>query len=163
MAPKNEVVFERILNASPETVWQAWTRPEMIREWWGPYGVSIPACDMDLRPGGRIYLVMDAGEAMGPFKGTRWPMEGTFSVVEPNSKLSYRTIAWTEGRKETTEIDQLTELTLTGENGRTQMNLHVTIEKTGPDAGMAVQGMQAGFTQQLEKLGTFLAKRESTA
>jgi CDP-diacylglycerol pyrophosphatase len=77
--------------------------------------------------------------------------------------LSYRTIAWTEGRKETTEIDQLTELTLTGENGRTQMNLHVTIEKTGPDAGMAVQGMQAGFTQQLEKLGTFLAKRESTA
>lgn len=52
----------------------------------------------------------------------------------------------------------MTELILTGENGKTRLKLNVTVCKTGPKAGMAVQGMQAGFTQQLNKLGRFLAK-----
>ena len=162
MIPDKEVVFERTLDASPEAVWQAWTRPGMIREWWGPHGVSIPSCSVDLRVGGRISIVMEAGEAMGPFKGTRWPMEGIFTAVEPETGLSYRSKAWTEGRKERTEIDQRTALTLKGVEGKTHLNLQVTIDRTGPDAGMAVQGMQAGFTQQLEKLEKFLAKPQST-
>jgi uncharacterized protein YndB with AHSA1/START domain len=101
---------------------------------------------------------MEAGEAMGSYKGTRWPMEGRFTVVETNVKLSYAAKAWTDGDKKATEIDQVTELLLTGENGRTKLKLNVTVHNTGPKAGMAVQGMQAGFTQQLNKLGRFLAK-----
>jgi uncharacterized protein YndB with AHSA1/START domain len=159
MAPVREVVFERTFDASPETVWKAWTDPGMIKQWWGPDNVSIPECDVDLRPGGKIYIVMEAGEAMGPYKGTRWPMEGRFTVMVPHSKLFYTAKAWTEGDKEATEIDQVTELTLTGENGRTNLNLKVTINKTGPKAGMAVQGIQAGYTQQLEKLRILLAKK----
>ncbi len=156
MAPVKEVVFERTYDAPPGSVWQAWTDPKMIKQWWGPDNVIIPESEIDLRIGGRIYIVMEAGEAMGPFKGTRWPMEGRITVVEKNSKLAYRTKAWTEGQKEATEIDQVTELTLTPERGGTRLNLKVTVEKTGPKAVMAVQGMQAGFTQQLEKLAKFL-------
>ncbi len=162
MTPGNEVVFERTFDASPETVWRAWTDPGMIREWWGPDNVSIPECEVDLRTGGKIYIVMEAGEAMGPYKGTRWPMEGRFTVVERNSKLSYTAKAWTEGQKEATGIDQLTELTLTAENGRTKLKLKVTIYKTGPNAGMAVQGIQGGYTQQLDKLARFLVKQKTT-
>jgi len=159
MATGKEVVFERTFDASPETVWQAWTDPRLLRVWWGPDNVIIPECEVDLRVGGRIFIVMEAGEAMGPYKGTRWPMEGRFTVVEMNSKLSYTAIAWTEGQKEATEIDQETGLTLTSENGRTKLKLKATIHKTGPAAGMAVQGMQAGFNQQLDKLDKFLAQR----
>ena len=86
---EKEVEFERTYDASPETVWQAWTKPEMIKQWWGPNNVTIPECEVDLRVGGKIYIVMEAGEAMGPYKGTKWPMLGKFTVVEPNSKLSY--------------------------------------------------------------------------
>ncbi len=88
-------------------------------------------------------------------------MEGTFTVVETNSKLSYAAKAWTEGQKEATEIDQVTELTPIPENGKTKLKLKVTINATGPKAGMAVQGMQGGFNQQLDKLGTFLTKGTS--
>jgi len=158
MTPIKAVEFERTYDAPLETVWQAWTDPKMLVEWWGPNDVSIPECKVDLRVGGKIYIVMEAGAAMGPYKGTRWPMEGTYTVVEKNSRLSYTAKAWTEGQEETTEIDQLTELTLSDDNGKTKLKLKATINKTGPDAQMAVEGMQQGFSQQLDKLDKFLGK-----
>lgn len=158
MTPIKEVEFERTYDAPLETVWQAWTDPKMLKEWWGPNDVSIPECEVDLRVGGKIYIVMEAGEAMGPYKGTRWPMEATYTVIEKNSKLCYTARAWTEGQEETTQIDQVSELTLVEENGKTKLKLKATINKTGPDAKMAVEGMQMGYTQQLEKLDKFLEK-----
>jgi uncharacterized protein YndB with AHSA1/START domain len=159
--PIKEVTFERIYDASPEMVWQAWTKPEMIKQWWGPDNVIIPECEIDLRIGGKIYIVMEAGEAMGPYKGTKWPMLGKFTIVEPNVKLSYDVQAWVGmEQNDQTTIDQTTELTLTPENGKTKLNLRAVIHKTGPDAQMAVQGMQAGFTQQLEKLNNFLIAKK---
>jgi uncharacterized protein YndB with AHSA1/START domain len=160
MEPAKEVVFERTYDASPKTLWQAWTDPEMIKQWWGPNNVIIPECEVDLRVGGKIYIVMEAGEGMGPYKGTRWPMLGKFTVVESNAKLSYTAKAWTEGQNEETTIDHTTELTLTEESSKTKLNIKAAIHRTGPGAGMAVQGMQAGFTQQLEKLNTFLTAQK---
>lgn len=159
MTPVKEVEFERTYDAPVDIVWQAWTDPEQLKAWWGPDNVSIPECEVDLRVGGRIYIVMEAGEAMGPYKGTRWPMEGKFTVVEDNSKLAYAVKAWTEGQEATTEIDQVTELTLSDDNGKTKIKLKATINKTGPDAKMAAEGMQHGFNQQLDKLEKFLAKQ----
>lgn len=160
MEPIKEVTFERIYDASPETVWQAWTDPAMLKQWWGPDNVTIPECEVDLRVGGRFYIVMEAGEAMGPYKGTKWPMLAEFTVVEPNAKLSYASQAWTEGQKEETMIDQTTEISLMGENGKTTVKVRAAIYKTGPKAKMAVEGMQYGFTQQLDKLTGFLAAKK---
>jgi uncharacterized protein YndB with AHSA1/START domain len=101
---------------------------------------------------------MEAGEAMGQYKGTLWPMQAKFTVIEPNSQLSYTANAWTEGMKEETTIDQLTEITFTEENGKTKVKVRAVIYKTGPKAAMAAEGMQMGFTQQLEKLNNFLKK-----
>ena len=160
MENNKELTIERTYDASRELVWQAWTNPEMLKQWWGPNNVTIPECEVDLRVGGKIYIVMEAGEAMGPYNGTKWPMLGEFTVVEPNSKLSYTAKAWTEGQNEETTIDQATELTLTEENGKTKLKIRAAIYKTGPKAGMAVQGMQAGFTQQLDKLNDFLTAKK---
>ncbi|MGD8921952.1 MAG: SRPBCC domain-containing protein [Candidatus Zixiibacteriota bacterium] len=158
MTPVKEVEFERTFDAPVEAVWQAWTDPGKLKAWWGPDNVSIPECEVDLRVGGRIYIVMEAGEAMGPYKGTRWPMEGEFTVVEKNARLSYTAKGWTEGKEEATEIDQVTDVTLTEDGGKTKVDVKVTINKTGPDASMAVQGLEMGFKQQLDKLKNFLAK-----
>lgn len=156
---EKELTMERVFNAPRELVWKAWTTPELLKKWWGPNNVTIPQCEIDLRVGGKIYIVMEAGEAMGPYKGTQWPMRGEFTAVEPHSKLSYNAKAWTEGNAEKTIIDQTTELTLTELNGKTTLKINVVVNKTGPDAEMAVKGMQAGFTQQLEKLNIFLNKK----
>ncbi|HEY1645221.1 MAG TPA: SRPBCC domain-containing protein [Candidatus Saccharimonadales bacterium] len=157
MAPVKEAVFERTFDAPVETVWQAWTDPKMLKQWWGPEEVTIPECEVDLREGGRFYIVMEAGEGMGSYKGTRWPMEAKFTAIEENKRISYSAKAWTEGAEKTTEINQLAELTLVSENGKTKMKLEVTITKIGPDAGMALEGMKYGYNQQFDKLDKFLA------
>jgi uncharacterized protein YndB with AHSA1/START domain len=160
MENKNELILERVLDAPREKVWQAWTDPEMIKKWWGPNNVSIPECEIDLRVGGKIYIVMEAGEGMGPYQGTRWPMLGKFRVVAPNGELSYDVEAWTEGQKEETTIKQTTELILTEEDDKTKLKIRAMIHQAGPGARMAVEGMEYGFTEQLEKLKEFLEKTQ---
>jgi uncharacterized protein YndB with AHSA1/START domain len=158
MTPVKEVEFDRTFDASLEAVWQAWTDPEKLKAWWGPQNTVIPECEVDLKVGGRFYIVMEATEGMGEYKGTRWPMEAEYTVVEPNTKLSYTAKAWTEGAEETTQIDQVSELVLSEENGKTRLKLKATINKTGPDAGMAAEGMQMGYNQQFDKLVAYLAR-----
>jgi uncharacterized protein YndB with AHSA1/START domain len=154
---EKEITIVRVVDASAERVWKAWTDPKELVQWWGPNDVTIPECEVDLRVGGRFYIVMEAGEAMGPYKGTKWPMLAEFTAVEPNTKLAYNAMAWTEGAKEETTIDQTTEIMLTEENGKTKVEVKAAIHKTGPKAGMAVQGMEYGFNQQLDKLNAFVA------
>jgi uncharacterized protein YndB with AHSA1/START domain len=156
MAEVKEVTFERTFEAPADKVWQAWTDPEQLKRWWGPDNVTITECEIDLRVGGRVYIVMEATEAMGEYKGTRWPMEGKFTAVEPNSRLTYEAKAWTEGDEEGTTLEQTQEITFAEDNGKTKMSLKVTLHKIGPKAGMAVEGMKWGFNQQFDKLDKFL-------
>jgi hypothetical protein len=46
---------------------------------------------------------------------------------------------------------------MTEEDGKTKVHVHAAIHKLGPKAQMAAEGMQYGFTQQLEKLQAYLA------
>jgi uncharacterized protein YndB with AHSA1/START domain len=156
MEPIKTVEFERTYDAPVDKVWDAWTDPEKLKQWWGPNDVTIPECEVDLRVGGRIYIVMEAGEAMGPIKGTRWPMDGKFTEIEVSSKLVYEVKAWTVGDEEDTEINQTQVLTFSEEGGKTKMSLSVTVHKIGPKAGGAIEGMNYGFNQQFDKLEQFL-------
>ena len=158
MEPVKKVVIEKTYDALPEIVWQAWTDPKKIKQWWGPNDVAIPECEVDLKVGGKFYIVMEAGEAMGQYKGIKWPMLAKFTVVEPNSKLFYNAKAWTEGDKEKTIIDQTTELTLTKEGSKTKIKLSAIINNPETAPAMAVQGMEYGFNQQLDKLAKFLLR-----
>lgn len=158
MQPIKEVSFDRVYDAPVAQVWKAWTQPDQLKQWWGPNGVTIPKCEVELRVGGKFYIVMEAGEAMGPYKGTTWPMLGSFTVVEPNARLTLISKAWTEGKNQNgeTQIDQVTDVIFSEENGKTRIRLKATVNKIGPGAKMAIEGMQYGFTQQLEKLSGFL-------
>lgn len=62
------IAFERRLAAPREDVFDAWTRPELLAEWWDPTGARLVACDVDLRPGGAFSFVTH-GHAP-PFTGT---------------------------------------------------------------------------------------------
>lgn len=162
MEPIKEVVLEKTYIASPEKIWQVWTTPEMLKQWWGPNNVTIPECEVDLRVGGKFYIVMEAGEGMGQYKGIRWPMMGKFTVVEPESKLFYDGEAWTEGQNKNgeTTINQTTEVTFTKDGEKTKVKVRAVIHSTGSAAGMAVQGTEYGFTEQLEKLNKFLTSKK---
>lgn len=151
--------FERTYAAPVAAVWEAWTNPEQLRQWWGPDKTTVPECALDLQVGGRIYLVMEAGEEMGKYQGTRWPMEGTFTRIEAPHRLAYEARSWTEG-EEGSYIQHVNEVELSEEGGKTTVNLHITITEIGPGvkAKLAAFGMRWGYKAQLDKLDALLER-----
>lgn len=71
-ASGRELVIRRAFRARPETVFDAMTRPELIRRWWAPrsLGVELLECSVDLRVGGRYRFAFGkAGEPPMAFSG----------------------------------------------------------------------------------------------
>lgn len=153
-----ELTFERRYDAPIGTVWDAWTRPEMLREWWGPAKTTVPDCEVDLRVGGTLRIVMEATAEMGKYAGTRWPMTGTLTAVEAPTRLTYEARSWTEGDDDTT-IEHVNDVTFASDGDGTLVRLLVTISDLGSAGKMAAFGMRWGYKAQLGKLETFLASR----
>ena len=63
-----EVHVEREFDAPIERVWAAWTEPAGLRAWWGPTGFTCPRAEVDIRPGGRIFVTMRAPDEWGGFE-----------------------------------------------------------------------------------------------
>ena len=56
---ERELVVTRTFNGPTRIVFEAWTKPELFRQWWVPKscGLSLLSCEMDVRVGGRYRLV----------------------------------------------------------------------------------------------------------
>ena len=52
------VTLTRVFEAPRALVWKAWTDPTMMAEWFGPRGFTIPVCELDVRVGGSLRIVM---------------------------------------------------------------------------------------------------------
>lgn len=74
------IQFERTLRAPPVEVFDAWTRPEQIAEWWDPTGAKLVRCDIDLRPGG-AFTFENAGHSV--------PFSGVYRLIERPTKLVF--------------------------------------------------------------------------
>ena len=83
--PGLDLVLERVVDVSPERVWQAWTRPEHLVHWFAPHPWKAEDVVVDLRPGGAFGLTMK-----GP-TGESFPSMGCYLEVEPDRRL-----VWTD-------------------------------------------------------------------
>jgi len=54
----NVLIHTRLLNAPRELVWEVWTKPEHIREWWGPDGFTLTNHSMEVKPGCEWNFIM---------------------------------------------------------------------------------------------------------
>lgn len=74
----------RVFDAPRELVFDLWTRPEHISNWWGPRGFTTTTSKMDVRPGGEWIFMMH-----GP-DGTDYPNEVRYREVVRPERLTYR-------------------------------------------------------------------------
>jgi uncharacterized protein YndB with AHSA1/START domain len=153
---RKELVITRVFNAPRKVVWKAWTDPKILKKWWGPRGVTNPTCKWDAKPGGKINVVMLAGKELGSYAGQKWPMTGTFREVTPESRLVYIAEALDDVKDILIETENTMELEELG--NKTKMKFHIVVTKAGPKAEMAMQGMEMGWNQSIEKLGEELEK-----
>ena len=77
------LVVRRTIRASPERIFEAWTRPEHLRAWWGPRPVTCSGAEVDLRVGGRFRIDNALPD------GKTVVIEGTFRAIEPPHRLVY--------------------------------------------------------------------------
>jgi uncharacterized protein YndB with AHSA1/START domain len=144
-----ELMLIRVFDAPREQVFNAWTNPDRVAQWWGPNGVTNPVCTLDARPGGVIDIVMLAGEELGDLKGSEWPLKGVFQEVTSPEKLVYTSSAIIDGKP---IIESTTAVTFEEHEGKTQMTLQVTVTKATPEAEGPLAGMEMGWSQSLDKL-----------
>jgi len=68
-------VLSRVFDVPRDLLWQCFTDPERMKQWWGPKGVKILKAKMDLRPGGsdvhrRVFLQPNTSRARITTAGT---------------------------------------------------------------------------------------------
>ena len=83
-ASDRELVVTRTFNGPARLVFEAWTKPELFRQWWVPksFGLSLLSCDMDVRTGGTYRLVFRHPAAPEPMA-----FFGRYNDVTPPSRL----------------------------------------------------------------------------
>jgi uncharacterized protein YndB with AHSA1/START domain len=81
--PDCEIVSSRIVNATRDLVFSAWTNPEHLKNWWGPSGFTNSFNEFDLRVGGRWDFIMH-----GPEKG-HYHNECVFIKIEKPSLIAW--------------------------------------------------------------------------
>jgi uncharacterized protein YndB with AHSA1/START domain len=79
--PALDLSFERIVDVPREQIWAAWTTPEKLLPWFCPLPWKTVECEIDLRPGGRFYTVMQSPE------GQQFPNDGCYLEIIANQKL----------------------------------------------------------------------------
>ncbi len=91
-----ELTLGRILDATPDKAYRAWTDPELLKQWFAPAPYATPVAELDVRPGGANLIVM-----RGP-DGTDMPNRGVYLEVVPGEKLVFTdafTSAWEPAEK----------------------------------------------------------------
>jgi uncharacterized protein YndB with AHSA1/START domain len=81
-----DVVVRRTFPVAPEEAWRAWSESDLVKQWWGPDGFTCPMADVDLRVGGRTFVVM---RAPAEFGGGDLYSTWTFTEVVPYSRIAY--------------------------------------------------------------------------
>jgi len=109
------LVVERIFDAPRELVFEAWTRPEHVKNWWGPDGFSLPSCEQDFRVGGAFRFNMRA-----PDGSDHW-VSGRYQEITRPEAIAFTWVREDEPGKVWCRTS--VRVTFADEDGRTRFRL----------------------------------------
>jgi uncharacterized protein YndB with AHSA1/START domain len=148
---ERELVVTRTFDGPARLVWEAWTKPELLRQWWVPksIGMSLLSCEMDVRVGGKYRLEFALGDSRAAFFGT-------YKEVTPPSRL-----VWTN---EESDEGSVTTVTLEEKGGKTLLVMHElypskeALDAAGTGAADATVETFAQLDELLVTLGASAAR-----
>jgi len=140
---ERELVVTRTFNGPARIVFEAWTKPELLKRWWAPKstGVSLLSCEADVRAGGR-YRFEFGREASKPMA-----FFGRYIEVTPHSRL-----VWTN---EESDDGAVTTVTFEEKGGKTLLVMHELYPSKEALDG-AIAGMEGGMCETFEQLDELL-------
>lgn len=136
-----EVVISRTFDAPARLVFDAWTKPELMRKWWVPKstGLVLLSCEQDVRTGGSYKLVFEHGDATMAFVGK-------YLEVVPALRL-----VWTN---EESESGSVTTVTFEEKDGKTLLVMHELYRSK--EAFEEGHGMEDGLAEAFGQLDELL-------
>jgi uncharacterized protein YndB with AHSA1/START domain len=145
-----ELVVTRTFNGPARIVFEAWTKPELMKLWWAPKSTGVPllSCEMDVRVGGSYRL------AFGQDAASSFAFFGKYLEVEPPSRL-----VWTNDESEDAAV---TTVTFEEKDGQTLLVLH-ELYPSKEALDEAIAGMADGMPEQFEQLDALLATLGASA
>jgi uncharacterized protein YndB with AHSA1/START domain len=140
---ERELLVTRTFDAPARIVFEAWTRPELLRQWWAPKstGMSLLSCQADVRAGGRYRFEFgrQGSEPMAFF--------GRYIEVTPHSRLVWSNEESDDGAVTTVSFDE--------KGGKTLLVLH-ELYPSKEALDRAIAGMEGGMRETFEQLDELL-------
>lgn len=158
-----EFVIARSYPAPIEKVYQAWTEPERMKQWFGPEGFTMPFCRTDLRPGGTTLYAMQ-----GPDGAKMWGKLVYREIVPRQRIVAIHSFSDEKGGLTrhpliaTWPLEWLSTVSFGVQGGLTAVTVvWLPIHPAPEEARTFADGredMQKGWGDSLERLGDYLAK-----
>lgn len=148
---ETEAVVVRQFAASAERVFDAWTQPDQIRQWYGFQGMQMSVCEVDLREGGRWRWVHTSAD------GDEVAFSGTYRTVERP-----HTLAFSEVFEMMPGTDFQVIITFDEVDGVTTLRHHMRYQSKEHRDGHLQSGMEAGTRQVHERLDALFAQHART-
>ncbi|MBS1915251.1 MAG: SRPBCC domain-containing protein [Bacteroidetes bacterium] len=142
--PDKELTLTRILKAPRDVVFNAWIDVKQLAKWWGPGGFTNPVCEIDVKPGGKIYIEMKAPD------GTVYPMNGEFIEVIKSEKIVF--VSGALDKNGQTIFEVMNTVTFEEDGKNTKLTLHAVVDHVSADAKPYIGGMDEGWSQSLVRL-----------
>lgn len=140
-----EIVLTRVFEAPRWRIFDAWTKPELLKQWYGPRGWSLVVCDLDLKVGGGWRFVV-----RGP-DGTDMGMRGVYrEIVPPQRLVSTETFDDYPGESLVTTV-------LVEHDGKTTLTSTVLYQSKEIRDAVINSRMEHGAAETYDKLAELLA------
>ncbi len=146
-----EVVLKRVFNAPREMVFEALTKPDLLKQWMGPRGWSLLVSEIDLRVGGRWRSVLRSPD--GRDMGT----SGVYRELDPPQRI-VSTEAYDDFPGETVNT-----LVLREQDGKTTFTCTILYPSKEIRDAVIAAGMELGAEECYDKLSEFLDARSGLA
>jgi len=147
MPSDRELIITAVLDAPRKLVFEATTKPEHVRQWWGPRRSTVTLCEIDLRPGGAWRYVIRDSET-----GREDGFSGVYREITPPERLVY-----TEGWEGLPGHDYLVTATLEEKGGKTTLTSRLQYKSVEDRDGHVNSGMEGGMRETYDRLGEHLA------
>jgi len=145
-----EIVMTRVFDAPRKLVFDAFTKPELLKQWLlGPPGWSMPVCEIDLRIGGRYRYVWRRDT-----DGTEMGCGGVYREIVPPERLVHTEQfdnPWYPGESLITTV-------LDEQQGKTTLTATMLYESRDARDGILKSGMESGVAASYDRLAELLAK-----
>jgi uncharacterized protein YndB with AHSA1/START domain len=147
---ERSIEIVRIFDAPRELVFEAWTDPKHMTQWWGPKFFTSHSCKLDVRPGGSWQIVMRSPD------GTDYGCKGIYGEVKPPERLVFTNDAVDQNDKPL--LKGFTTVIFEEHPGnKTKLTLQTRAEGLVDFAPQMLKGMDQGWSQTLDKLGAHVS------